>query len=243
MAELDRSRMPRHIAIILDGNGRWANARGLPRTVGHAQGEPVLFDVIETALDLGVEWLTAYVFSTENWSRSDEEVAFLMEFNKDLLRRRRDDMNGWGVRIRFVGDRDDPRVPDSLRAEIAAAEELTATNTTMHLLFAFNYGSRREIADAARALALEAVAGTIEPGSIDMAEVSGHLYAPDAPDPDLVIRTSGEQRLSNFLMWQAAYSELIFTDVLWPDFSGEVLRDCIAEYQTRTRRFGSAEEA
>ncbi|MBT8213188.1 MAG: di-trans,poly-cis-decaprenylcistransferase, partial [Acidimicrobiia bacterium] len=194
MSEIDTTRIPRHVAIILDGNGRWANARGLPRTAGHAQGEPVLFDVIEAALDLGIEWLTAYVFSTENWSRSPEEVAFLMEFNRDLLRRRRDDMNEWGIRIRFIGDRDDPRVPDALRTEIAEAEALTVANTRMNLVFAFNYGSRGEIATAAQELAARVAAGELLADDIDVEAVSRHLYASDMPDPDLLIRTSGEQR-------------------------------------------------
>lgn len=242
MSELDPTRIPRHVAIILDGNGRWANARGLPRTAGHARGEPVLFDVIERALELGIEWLTAYVFSTENWSRSPEEVAFLMEFNRDLLRRRRDDMNAWGVRIHFMGDRRDPRVPQALRDEIEQAEALTGANTRMQLVFAFNYGSRAEIATAARTMAADVAAGTLDPREVGLDEIAARLHLPGMPDPDVIIRTSGEQRLSNFLLWQAAYSELVFTDTLWPDFSGDGLVDCLVEYQARVRRFGGAGE-
>ena len=160
---VDRSRVPEHVGIILDGNGRWADARGLHRTAGHARGEPALFDVIEGAIDLGVKWLTAYVFSTENWARDVYEVQFLMHFNIDLLRRRRDEMNEKGVRIIFIGERDDPRVPDELRQEIRAAEELTKDNDTLHLIFAFNYGGRVELAAAARRIAEEAAAGlTVE---------------------------------------------------------------------------------
>ena len=242
MAELDRSRIPTHVAIIMDGNGRWANARGLPRTAGHAQGEPALFDVIEGAVDMGLQWLTVYAFSTENWSRPEDEVAFLMQFNIDLLRRRRDDMHDMGVRIHFVGDRDDPRVPDALREEIEIAEAKTIDNTTMHLVFAFNYGGRVEMLEAARRLAAEARAGVLDPENIDLASLASHLYLPDMPDPDVVIRSSGEMRTSNFLLWQSAYSEYVFTPVLWPDFDRTTLEECVAEFQSRTRRYGGVDE-
>ncbi len=241
--QVDRDRVPRHVGIIMDGNGRWANARGLHRTAGHARGEPALFDVIEGALDLGVEWLTVYAFSTENWSRDDDEVLFLMHFNVDLLQRRRDEMNDFGVRIHFIGERDDPRVPDELREEIRAAEELTAANTRMHLVFAFNYGGRVELAAAARRIAEEAAAGTLGPSDVDVATLASRLYLPEMPDPDLVIRSSGEMRTSNFLLWEAAYSEYVFTPVLWPDFDRDTLADCIAEFQGRDRRFGGAEDS
>jgi undecaprenyl diphosphate synthase len=240
---VDRDRVPRHVGLILDGNGRWANARGLHRTQGHAAGEPALFDVIEGALDLGVEWLSAYVFSTENWARDAYEVEFLMHFNIDLLRRRRDEMNRKGVRIHFIGDRDDPRVPDELREEIRVAEELTVANETLHLVFAFNYGGRSELVDATRQIALEVAAGRLDPRDIDAATVSAHLYLPGMPDPDLVIRSSGEQRTSNFLLWESAYAEYVFTPVLWPEFDRHVLADCIAEFQSRDRRFGGAVDA
>jgi undecaprenyl diphosphate synthase len=226
----------------MDGNGRWANARGLHRTAGHARGEPALFDVVEGALELGIEWLTVYAFSTENWSRDADEVEFLMHFNIDLLRRRRDEMNAFGVRIHFIGDRDDPRVPDELRREIRAAEALTETNTRLHLVFAFNYGGRSELGAAAARLASDVAAGLVEPDSVGEADLAARLYLPEMPDPDLVIRTSGEMRTSNFLLWESAYSEYVFTPVLWPDFDRETLAACIAEYRGRERRFGSARD-
>ncbi len=241
-AELDPDRIPHHIAIILDGNGRWANARGLHRTAGHARGEPALFDVVDGARALGVRWLTAYVFSTENWSRDAEEVFFLMHFNIDLLQRRRDEMNEKGVRITFIGDRDDPRVPEELRKEIAIAEEVTAHNDSFELVFAFNYGGRTELADAARRIAEEAAAGALRPADVDAAAIGTRLYLPRMPDPDLVIRSSGEHRTSNFLLWESAYSEFVFSPVLWPDFDRHTLVECIAEYQLRDRRFGGAQD-
>ena len=237
---VDRTRVPRHVAIIMDGNGRWANARGLHRTQGHARGEPALFDVIDGALELGIEWLTAYTFSTENWSRDPYEVEFLMNFNVDLLERRRDELHAKGIRIHFIGERDDPRVPDALRQRIADAEELTRGNDTMHMVFAFNYGGRAEIIAAVREIASAVAAGEIDPGEIDTATLAARLYLPEMPDPDLVIRTSGELRTSNYLLWEAAYSEYVFTPVLWPDFDRNTLADCIAEFQQRDRRFGGA---
>jgi len=238
--EVDLDRVPTHVGIIMDGNGRWANARGLHRTQGHAAGEPALFDVVHGALDLGVKWLTVYTFSTENWSRDAYEVDFLMQFNVDLLERRRDELNDLGVRVIFMGDVDDDRVPDVLRERIKDAEDLTAHNTTMTMVFAFNYGGRIEIVDAVRKIAEEVEDGTLSPDGIDIDTLGSHLYEPDMPDPDLVIRTSGEIRTSNFLLWQAAYSEYVFTDVLWPDFDRHVLAACIGEYQMRDRRYGGA---
>ncbi len=234
-------RGPRHVAIIMDGNGRWAAARDMPRTVGHAAGEEALFDVVHGALAAGVEWLTVYTFSTENWSRSQDEVTFLMEFKEDLLTRRRDELHELGVRVLFLGDRDDPRVSDRLRQRIREAEELTADDTEMTMVFAFNYGSRHEIVGAARAIAAEVAAGDLDPDSIDEAVVADRLGIPEMPDPDLVIRTSGEMRISNYLLWQAAYSEFIFTETLWPDFRTEHLMACIEEYRSRNRRYGGAE--
>ena len=241
-AELDPDRIPRHIAIILDGNGRWANARGLHRTAGHARGEPALFDVVDGARALGVRWLTAYVFSTENWSRDPEEVDFLMHFNIDLLQRRRDEMNEKGVRITFIGDRHDPRVPKQLQREIAIAEQVTAHNDSFELVFAFNYGGRAELAAAARAIAEEVAAGELQPDAVDSDAIASRLYLPRMPDPDLVIRSSGEHRTSNFLLWESAYSEYVFSPVLWPDFDRHTLVECIAEYQLRERRFGGAQD-
>jgi len=238
MAELRP--VPHHVAIILDGNGRWATARGLPRTAGHAAGEPALFDVVHGAIELGIEWLTVYVFSTENWSRPAEEVAFLMHFNEDLLLRRRGELNDMGVRVIFIGDRDDPRVSERLRGHIADTEALTAANRTLHLVFAFNYGSRLEITRAARLIAEKVAGGELDPAAIDADTVAAHLYLPQMPDPDLVIRSSGEQRVSNFLLWQSAYAELTFPATLWPDFDRHSLAACVDEYRRRQRRFGGA---
>jgi undecaprenyl diphosphate synthase len=235
--------VPRHVAIILDGNGRWATGRGLPRTAGHAAGEPALFDVVHGAIALGIEWLTVYVFSTENWSRPAEEVTFLMQFNEDLLLRRRDELNDMGVRVIFIGERDDPRVGNRLRGHIADTETLTAGNRTLNLIFAFNYGSRREITEAARRIARRVAAGELDPAAIDAGTVAEHLYLPEMPDPDLVIRTSGEQRVSNFLLWQSAYAELAFPATLWPDFDRHSLAACVDEYRRRERRFGGAGRA
>ncbi len=224
----------------MDGNGRWANARGLHRTQGHAAGEPALFDVVRGALDLGVQWLTVYTFSTENWDRDASEVDFLMQFNVDLLERRRDELNDLGVMILFMGDVDDDRVPQVLRDRIRSAEDLTASNTNMTMVYAFNYGGRVEIVDAVKTIARGVASGSIDPDTITMDTVSNNLYLADMPDPDLVIRTSGEQRTSNFLLWEAAYSEYVFTPVLWPDFDRHEFARCVGEYQTRDRRFGGA---
>lgn len=236
---LDHDRLPFHIGLILDGNGRWAEQRGLPRTAGHAAGESALFSTIESAQRLGVGWLSAYTFSTENWSRSDEEVEFLMFFNEDLLLRRRDELDALGIRIYFAGDMADPRVPERNRMRMAETEAMTAENEGMRLVFAFNYGSRLEIVEAARRLAVLAQQRSVDPASIDTAMFSRQLYVPEMPDVDLVIRTSGEMRLSNFLLWQAAYAEFVFPEVLWPDFSHQDLVDAIDEYQRRKRRFGA----
>ena len=236
LTKVDMSKVPTHIGLILDGNGRWANQRGLPRTAGHLAGEEALFDTVEGALAMGVKWLTAFTFSTENWSRSDEEVEFLMWFNEDLLLRRRDDLDKQGVRMLFAGDMDDPRIPDRNRRHMAEAEEKTKDNTSLSLVFAFNYGSRREIVDAARSLA------GMDPDKIDESALSAAMYVPDMPDVDLVIRSSGEHRLSNFLLWQSAYAEFYFPGILWPDFDRHALVDAVVEFQGRDRRFGAAED-
>lgn len=240
MSDLDMARIPRHIGLILDGNGRWANLRDLPRTAGHAAGEASLFSTIESARQLGVEWLTAYTFSTENWTRAEDEVEFLMFFNEDLLLRRRDELHAQDIRIYFAGDMDDPRVPERNRMRMRETEEMTKSNEGMRLVFAFNYGSRTEIAGAARELARLVRDGNLEPEKVDTDALARHLYVPEMPDVDLVIRTSGEMRLSNFLLWQAAYAEFVFPDVLWPDFAREHLEAAIVEYQQRKRRFGTA---
>jgi len=243
LSGVDLERVPRHVGLILDGNGRWANARGLPRTAGHLAGEAALFDTVEGALELGIEWVTAFTFSTENWSRSEEEVEFLMWFNEDLLLRRRDELHAQGVRMLFAGDMDDPRIPDRNRRHMAEAAEMTAGNDRLNLVFAFNYGSRREIARAAAAIAAKAAAGEIDPEEVDEDTVAAHLWVPDMPDVDLVIRSSGEHRLSNFLLWQSAYAEFYFPGILWPDFNRHHLVEAVREYQARDRRFGSARDA
>jgi len=243
MGDVDGDRVPHHVAIIMDGNGRWANARDLHRTQGHAAGEPALFDVVHGALDLGISWLTVYTFSTENWNRDAYEVDFLMEFNVDLLERRRDELDELGVRVIFMGDLEDERIPAVLLERIADAEALTANNTAMTMVFAFNYGGRRELVDAMRSMARAVASGDLAPDEVDDATVRAHLYLPEMPDPDLVIRTSGEQRTSNYLLWESAYSEYVFTPVLWPDFDRDELARCVAEYQARDRRFGGAVDA
>jgi undecaprenyl diphosphate synthase len=239
--DLDPRRIPRHVAIVMDGNGRWAKRRGLKRTDGHAAGEEALFDTVEGALDIGLQWMTVYAFSTENWRRPIDEVRFLMRFNESLLLKRRDDLNARGVRVRFIGRRGG-RVPRRVLRHIEDTEALTARNRRMTLTFAFNYGGRAEITDAVRDIAQEVAAGKIEPDRISERTIARHLYAPDMPDPDLLIRTSGEYRISNYLLWQSAYSEFVFTDVLWPDFRRQHLFDGVAEFQRRERRFGAIDD-
>jgi undecaprenyl diphosphate synthase len=233
--------MPQHVAIVMDGNGRWAKRRGLKRTEGHAAGEEALFDAVEGALEVGLPWMTVYAFSTENWRRPIDEVRFLMRFNESLLLRRRDDLDERGVRVRFIGRRSG-RVPRRVLRHIEDTEALTAHNRRMTLTFAFNYGGRAELVDGVRAIAAEVAAGKIKPEKIDERTIARHLYAPDMPDPDLVVRTSGEFRISNYLLWEAAYSEFVFTDVLWPDFRRENLFAAIREFQQRERRFGEIAE-
>ena len=237
-ADLDLSRMPKHVAIVMDGNGRWAQQRGLKRTDGHAAGEEALFDTVDGALDIGLQWLTVYAFSTENWRRPLDEVRFLMNFNERLLLARRDDLNERGVRVRFIGRRGG-RVPGRVRRRIEETEGLTAGNRRLTLTFAFNYGGRAEIVDAVRTIAQDAADGRVDPAKIDERTIARQLYRPDMPDPDLLVRTSGEYRISNYLLWELAYSELVFTDVLWPDFRTRDLVAAIAEYQRRDRRFGA----
>jgi undecaprenyl diphosphate synthase len=230
---LDLDRVPTHVACVMDGNGRWAERRGLPRTEGHAAGEKALFDTVEGALDIGVGWLTAWAFSTENWRRPPDEVRYLMGFNESLLVRRRDELHAKNVRVRFIGRRD-WRVPRRVLRRMDETVALTRDNTGLTLTMAFNYGGRAEIVDAVRSL----VASGTPPEKITEKRVRDHLYAPDMPEPDLVVRTSGEYRLSNFMLWELAYSELVFTDVLWPDFRREHLFDAIRQFQNRDRRFG-----
>jgi undecaprenyl diphosphate synthase len=243
ISRIDPDRVPRHVGLILDGNGRWANQRGLPRTAGHLAGEEAIFKAADGALDIGIEWMTVYTFSTENWNRSEEEVEFLMWFNEDLLTRRRDELNAEGVRMLFAGDLDDPRIPDRNRKHMAEAEAMTADNDRLHLVFAFNYGSQNEIVQAVRGIASDVSEGKLSIEDIDEATVRKAFYLPDMPDADLIIRSSGEHRLSNFLLWQSAYAEFYFPGILWPDFDQEALVDAVVEYQARERRFGGAEDA
>ncbi|MGQ0774165.1 MAG: isoprenyl transferase [Pseudonocardiales bacterium] len=230
--------VPRHIALVMDGNGRWAEQRGLPRTEGHRRGEAVLLDVVCGCIELGVKWLSAYAFSTENWRRSPDEVRFLMGFNRDVIRRRRDEMHEMGVRVRWAGRR--PRLWNSVIKELEAAEELTADNDVMTLTMCVNYGGRAEIADAAREVARRVARGEIDPERVDERMLARYLDEPDMPDVDLFLRPSGEQRISNFLIWQAAYAELVFQDVLFPDLDRRHLWRACELYAARDRRFGGA---
>jgi undecaprenyl diphosphate synthase len=236
-SDLDSGRVPAHVALVMDGNGRWATRQGLKRTEGHAAGEEALFDTVEGALELGMRWMTVYAFSTENWRRPADEVRYLMGFNESLLVRRRDELNDRGVRMRFAGRRD-WRVPKRLLRRMDESIALTERNTTMTLTIAFNYGGRAEIVDAVRALVREGTPAD----KIDEKAIARHLYDPEMPDPDLMIRTSGEYRISNFLLWELAYSELVFTDVLWPDFRREHLFAAVDEYPRRERRFGGLDD-
>ena len=235
---IDPNRIPVHIAAVMDGNGRWATQRGLKRTEGHAAGEEALFDAVEGCLDIGVKWFTVYAFSTENWRRPADEVRYLMDFNESLLLRRRDELHDRDVRMRFIGRRGRP-VPKRIIQRMDESSELTKKNKTMTLTIAFNYGGRAEIVDAVRALVAEGA----KPRQITESAIRKHLYDPEMPDPDLWIRTSGENRISNYLLWQIAYSELVFTDVLWPDFRRDHLFEAVREYQSRDRRFGGVEQA
>jgi undecaprenyl diphosphate synthase len=231
--------IPRHVAIVMDGNGRWAKQRGLPRTAGHERGEAALLDVVAGAIEIGVSYVSVYAFSTENWKRSPEEVRFLMGFSRKVLHDRRDQLNEWGVRVRWAGRR--RRLWTSVIKELETAERLTARNTVITLTMCVNYGGRAEIADAARAIAVDVAAGRLDPSRVSEKTVAAHLDEPDMPDVDLFWRSSGEMRTSNFLPWQAAYAEMVFDDVLWPDVDRRHLWKAIEEYARRNRRFGAAE--
>lgn len=230
--------IPAHVAVVMDGNGRWARQRGLARTEGHARGEAALLDVVAGAIEIGVTHISAYAFSTENWKRSPDEVRYLMGFNRDVIRRRRDQMHSWGVRVRWAGRR--PRLWKSVIDELERAERLTADNDVLTLTMCVNYGGRAEIADAARAIAIKAAAGELDPAKVTERTLAAHLDEPDMPDVDLFWRSSGEQRSSNFLPWQAAYAEYVFSDVLWPDVDRTHLWAAIERYAQRQRRFGAA---
>ena len=230
--------VPSHVAIVMDGNGRWANARGLTRVEGHKAGEAALLDVVAGAIEAGVKNLTVFAFSTENWKRSPEEVRFLMGYNVEVLRRRRDQLNAWGVRIRWAGRR--PRLWTSVIRELEAAEALTAKNKTLTLTMCVNYGSRIEMLDAFNAMSADVASGVLKPGSVTEKTLSKYLNSGFLPDVDLFIRSSGEQRISNFLLWQSAYAELVFDDTPWPDFDRKSLWSAIEAFTNRDRRFGGA---
>ncbi|WP_165218961.1 isoprenyl transferase [Schaalia sp. ZJ1691] len=232
--------VPAHVALVMDGNGRWANERSLPRTEGHRAGEYALMDTIAGAIDAGVRYLSVYTFSTENWKRSPAEVRFIMSYATDVLRRRTGQLKDWGVHVRWSGRR--PKLWKSVIHALERAEDETHDNTTLDLVMCVNYGGRAEIADAARTLAQDVTDGKMSPRGITEKSFARALYLPDVPDVDLMIRTSGEQRISNYLLWQLAYAELMFTPTPWPAFDREQLWDCLLEYAGRDRRFGGARD-
>jgi len=236
LQRLDPGRTPSHVAIIMDGNGRWAAARGLPRAAGHRAGAKAIEEAIAAAIESGVRYLTLYSFSTENWNRPKDEVSSLMGLFVEVLKAKLGDLMEWGVRVRVIGRLEEMpmRTADAFRAAMAT----TADNEKLDLVIALNYGGRTEIVDAARDLARDVAAGTVDPDSIDEDLFASRLYTAGVPDPDLLIRTSGELRISNFLLWQIAYSELYVTDTLWPDFGRDDLLEAIVDYQGRERRFG-----
>ena len=238
LPKLKKEEIPNHVAVVMDGNGRWAKKRGLPRTAGHEAGEAALFDVVQGAIQIGVKELSAYAFSAENWKRSPEEVKFLMGFNIDVLRRRRDEMNDLGVKIQWVGRPN--RLWKSVIKELEVAQALTKKNKVLTLNMCINYGGRSELIDAVNDIASLVSKKKLKAGSITEKEFTKHLYSPKMSDVDLFLRTSGEHRTSNFLPWQSVYAELVFMDVLWPDVTRQTLWDAIEIYASRERRFGKA---
>ncbi|WP_216216235.1 isoprenyl transferase [Amycolatopsis aidingensis] len=233
--------VPNHVALVMDGNGRWANQRGLPRIEGHKRGEAVMIDVASGAVELGVKWLSVYAFSTENWKRSPDEVRFLMGFNRDTIRRQVDYLGSIGVRIRWAGRR--PKLWRSVIKELQDAEEKTRHNTRLNMTMCVNYGGRAEVGDAVRQIARLAAEGKINPDKVDDRTIAKYLYQPQMPDVDLFLRPSGEQRTSNFMLWQSAYAEFVFQDTLFPDFDRTRLWDACLEFAKRDRRFGAAVDA
>jgi undecaprenyl diphosphate synthase len=229
--------VPAHVAIIMDGNGRWASARSLPRLAGHRAGVEAVRRTLRATMEAGVGWLTLYAFSSENWRRPVEEVSDLTGLLRHFLRNEVAELDSHGVRLRIIGDR--ARFDADIQAELVTAERQTAGNTKLNLVIALSYGGRAEIVAAARAAAEAARAGTLDPASLDEASFAGLLSTAGIPDPDLIVRTSGEQRLSNFLLWQSAYAELVFLDVLWPDFGPAHFSEALAEFNRRERRFGA----
>ena len=230
--------VPKHVAIVMDGNGRWANQRGLSRVEGHKRGEGVVVEVARGAIELGVKWVSLYAFSTENWRRSPEEVRFLMGFTREVIHNRTDELDDLGVRVRWAGRK--PKLWRSVISELEDAQERTKDNKELNLAMCINYGGRAEIGDAAREIARLAAAGKINPDKVDERTLAKHMYQPDMPDVDLFIRPSGEQRTSNFMLWQSAYAELVFQDILWPDFDRRDLWAACEIYARRDRRFGGA---
>lgn len=229
---------PHHVAIVMDGNGRWAKQRGLSRTEGHAAGELSLLDVVYGALEKKVSYLSAFAFSTENWKRSPDEVKFLMGFNRDVIRRRRDELHELGVRIRWIGRR--RRLWKSVQDELDRAVEMTRNNRKLTLTMCVNYGGQSEIVDAVQQIAQLVRDGDLEPSSISERNFARYLYDSELPPVDLLIRTSGEMRISNFLLWQSSYAELVFDETLWPDYRKEHFFEALDTYRKRARRFGSA---
>lgn len=236
--KLPKDLIPKHVAIVMDGNGRWAKERGLPRTAGHEAGEASLMDCVYGALELGVSHISAYAFSTENWRRSPDEVKFLMNFNRDVIRRRVGEMNDLGVRVRWAGRR--PKLWKSVIDELERAEELTKRNKKLTLTMCVNYGGRAEIADAVAAMGADIKAKKLDPAKITEKTIAKYLDEPDLPDVDLFVRSSGEQRMSNFLIWQSAYAEFVFLDTLWPDFDRRDFWRACEIYAKRDRRYGGA---
>lgn len=234
----DEGTVPAHVALIMDGNGRWANQQGRTRIEGHRAGEYALMDTIAGAIDAGVRYLSVYTFSTENWRRSPAEIRFIMTYASDVLARRTAQLKEWGVRVRWSGRY--PKLWKSVVKALQKAEEETKDCRTLDLVMCVNYGGRAELADAARKIAQEVAAGKLKADAVSEKTLAGHLYLPDVPDVDLMIRTSGESRLSNFLLWQLAYAELAFVDTPWPAFDREELWGCIDNFAGRERRFGGA---
>ena len=233
--------VPKHVAIVMDGNGRWANQRGLPRVEGHKRGEEVVLDVVRGSIEVGVQWLSLFAFSTENWKRSPDEVKFLMNFNRDVIHRRVHELDALGVRVRWAGRL--PRLWRSVVNELKIAEQRTKANDVLNFTMCVNYGGRAEIADAAREIARQVAAGKINPDKVDERMLAKYMYQPEMPEVDLFIRPSGEQRTSNFMVWQAAYAELVFQDILWPDFDRRDLWRACETFARRDRRFGAAIDA
>jgi undecaprenyl diphosphate synthase len=236
LERLDRGAVPAHVAVIMDGNGRWAEARGLPRVAGHRAGAKAIEEAIPSAIECGVRYLTLYSFSTENWTRPRDEVRSLMRLFVEVLRSKMPDLMEWGVRVRVIGRLDE--MPARTAAAFRDAMATTEANTDLNLVIALNYGGRGELTDAVRSIARDAASGLLDPETVDEALVASRLYTVGIPDPDLLVRTSGEMRISNFLLWQIAYSEIYLTETLWPDFGRDDLLEAVVDFQARERRFG-----